>query len=111
MKVTATAQSIRIAPRKVRLVIDAIRGKSATEALRILKFLNKRASLPVEKLVRSAIANAEHNNKLDKKHLVIASITANEGPALKRFKPRAFGRAAVIRKRSSHISVVLEDKK
>lgn len=111
MKVVATAQLIRIAPRKVRLVIDVVRGKSTEEALRILKFVNKRASLPVEKLIRSAMANAEHNFKLDKKNLVITSITANEGPTLKRFKPRAFGRAAVIRKRSSHISVVLEDKK
>lgn len=111
MKVTATARFLRIAPRKVRLVIDTIRGKHVTEALRILKFVDKRAALPVEKLVRSAIANAENNFKLDKKNLMVTSITANEGPALKRFKPRAFGRAGMIRKRSSHISVVLEDKK
>ncbi|MBI2426623.1 MAG: 50S ribosomal protein L22 [Candidatus Kerfeldbacteria bacterium] len=111
MKVTATISSLRISPRKVRLVLDAIRGKKVDDALQILALTKKQAAQPIAKLVRSAVANAEHNFKLDKKDLFIKTITADEGQVLKRFKPRAFGRASAIRKRASHIHVVLDERK
>lgn len=109
MKITATARFVRMSSRKVRLVCDTIRGKSAEEALTILQFTNKHASMPVAKLLKSAVANAEHNFNLDKKNLVVRTITADHGPVLKRFLPRAFGRATPLRKPSVHIQIVLED--
>jgi len=91
----------------VRLVIDAIRGLQVDEALVRLSFIPKAASEPVKKLLESAIANAEHNFKLKSTDLFIKTITADGGPMIKRWKPRAFGRAAPIRKRTSHIQIVL----
>ena len=96
-----------MSPRKVRLVINTIRGLSVTDAETRLSFMNKGAALPVLKLLRSAIANAEHNMHLQKQDLKVKTITADGGPVLKRFRPRAFGRAATIRKRSTHIMIVL----
>lgn len=109
MEVRAFARYIRTSPRKIRLVIDAIRGKQVDAALTQLRFLDKGATLPVEKLLRSAIANAEHNFKLNPASLHVKAITADGGPMLKRWRARAMGRAAPIQKRSSHISVVLSD--
>lgn len=109
MEVRAYARHIRTSPRKIRLVIDAIRGKHVDAALTQLRFLNKGATLPVEKLLRSAIANAVHNFKLSPSSLHVKAITADGGPALKRWRARAMGRAAPILKRSAHISVVLSD--
>lgn len=99
-----------MAPRKVRLVIDAIRGLSAVKADARLSFIKKDAALPVQKLLRSAMANAEHNFHLNKEDLIVKSITADGGPVLKRFRPRAQGRAAPIRKRTTHIHLMLATK-
>ncbi len=109
MKVEASVKSVRISARKARLVIDEVRGMSALDAERSLSFMNKKAAEIVLKVLRSAMANAEHNNKLKKEDLVIVEIIANEGFTIKRFRPRAFGRAAMIRKRTSHIRIVLDE--
>lgn len=111
MQAKAVAKSIRIAPRKVRLVIDLIRGKEVGEAISILKHTQRGASPVVEKLVNSAIANAEHNYEMNPDNLVVSEAFVNEGATLKRFRPRAQGRATQINKRTSHITVVLSEKK
>ncbi|MDA5110120.1 MULTISPECIES: 50S ribosomal protein L22 [Brevibacillus] len=110
MEAKAVARYIRIAPRKVRLVVDLIRGKQVGEALAILKHTPKAASPVVEKLLKSAIANAEHNYEMDPNNLVVSKIFVDQGPTLKRFRPRAMGRASRIHKRTSHITVVLNEK-
>ncbi|MFB0832310.1 50S ribosomal protein L22 [Brevibacillus laterosporus] len=110
MESKAVARNIRIAPRKVRLVIDLIRGKKIGEALGILKHTPKAGSPVVEKLLNSAIANAEHNHNLDVENLVVSQVFVDQGPTLKRFRPRAMGRASRIHKRTSHITVVLNEK-
>ncbi|WP_414839329.1 50S ribosomal protein L22 [Carnobacterium sp. TMP28] len=107
----ATAKTVRIAPRKVRLVVDLIRGKSVGEAISILKFTPRGASPVVEKVLMSAIANAEHNYDLDVENLVVSEAYVNEGATMKRFRPRAKGSAAPILKRTSHITVVVSEKK
>lgn len=108
MKVKASLKNLQISPRKVRLIADLIRGVSISDARQALKFSTKKAALPVLKLINSAVANAENNHKLDPSSLKIASIIVNHGRTLKRYKPRAFGRATMIRKRASHIEVVLD---
>ncbi|HJB78705.1 MAG TPA: 50S ribosomal protein L22 [Candidatus Nosocomiicoccus stercorigallinarum] len=110
MQAKAVARTVRIAPRKVRLVLDLVRGKEVGEAVALLKLTNKRAADVVEKLIQSAVANAEHNYDMDVDNLVVSEIYANEGPTLKRFRPRAQGRATAINKRTSHITVVLTEK-
>ena len=100
----------RISSRKVKIVIDLIRNKSVGEALAILKFTPKAGAEIVEKLLLSAIANAENNHEMDVDKLYVAEIFANQGPTLKRVMPRAQGRAFRIRKRTSHITVVLKEK-
>ncbi|HHT50268.1 MAG TPA: 50S ribosomal protein L22 [Eubacteriaceae bacterium] len=110
MEARATAKYIRISSRKVKIVIDLIRGKNLGEALNILRFTPKAASKPVEKLLRSAAANAENNHDMDPEKLYVAEITANQGPTLKRYRARAQGRATQILKRTSHISVVLKER-
>ncbi len=100
----------RISSRKVKTVIDLIRNKNVGEALAILKLTPKAASELVEKLLKSAIANAENNHGMDIEKLYVAEIFANQGPTLKRVRPRAQGRAFRIRKRTSHITVVLKEK-
>ena len=104
----AIAKYIRISPSKVRIVIDLIRGKSYFDALAILQHTSKSACEPVIKLINSAAANAEVNNGMSKDDLFIAEIFADNGPTLKRFMPRARGRASSILKRTSHITVVLD---
>lgn len=99
-----------MSPRKVRLVVNTIRGLSVSAAETRLSFLPKLAAQPVLKLLRSAIANAQHNFKLDKNDLYVRHIVADGGPTLKRFRPRAFGRANPIRKRTTHISLILATK-
>jgi large subunit ribosomal protein L22 len=96
-----------MSPRKVRLVIDAVRGLSVLEADQRLQFILKDAARPVLKLLRSAVANAEHNFHLSKEALFVKAISADGGAVLKRFRPRAFGRAAPLRKRTSHINLVI----
>ncbi|OGL96104.1 50S ribosomal protein L22 [Candidatus Uhrbacteria bacterium RIFOXYB12_FULL_58_10] len=109
MEVIAKANNIRMSPRKVRLVIDVIRGMDVMRAQTQLQFMKKAAVLPVLKLLNSAIANAEHNFQLDKENLFVKTITADGGPTIHRWTPKAFGRAAPIRKRTSHITIVLSD--
>ncbi|MCM6795850.1 50S ribosomal protein L22 [Levilactobacillus brevis] len=106
----ATAKTVRIAARKVRLVIDLIRGKSVAEALAILQFTPRGASPVVAKVLNSAVANAENNFDLDRQDLVVSKAYVNEGPTLKRFRPRAKGSASPINKRTSHITVVVSEK-
>lgn len=110
MQAKAVARTVRIAPRKVRLVLDLVRGKDVGEAVALLKLTNKRAASVVEKLVLSAVANAEHNYDMDTDNLYVSEIYANEGPTLKRFRPRSHGRATQILKRTSHITVVVSEK-
>ncbi|KAA8787634.1 MULTISPECIES: 50S ribosomal protein L22 [Paenibacillus] len=110
MEAKAHAKFIRIAPRKVQLVVDLIRGKQVGEAVAILRHTPKSASPVVEKLLNSAIANAEHNYSLDVNNLVISQAYVNQGPTMKRFRPRAMGRASRINKRTSHITLVVSEK-
>lgn len=110
MQVRAVARYIGLSPRKVRLVVDTVRGKPVGEALAVLRYLPNAAAREVAKVVRSAVANAEQNNHLSAEDLYIASISADEGPSLKRWRPGARGRANPIRKRSSHITVVVAEK-
>lgn len=102
-------KSVRIAPRKTRLVIDLIRGKHVQDALDTLKFTNKRAAPVVAKMINAAIANAQSVATVDVDHLVVAKVCVDEGPTIKRFLPRAQGRATPIRKRTSHITVELQE--
>jgi len=111
MQAKAVARYVRIAPRKVRLVLDLIRGKSVGEAIAILRHTPKAASPVIEKVLNSAIANAEHNYEMNVENLVVSEAYADQGPTLKRFRPRAMGRASRINKRTSHITVVLTEKK
>lgn len=110
MQAKAVARYVRIAPRKARLVIDLIRGKQVGEAIAILRHTPKAASPILEKVLNSAIANAEHNYSLDPNKLVITEAYVNEGPIMKRFRPRAMGRASRINKRTSHITLVVSEK-
>jgi large subunit ribosomal protein L22 len=107
MEVIAHARHIRISPKKVRLVVDLVRGMDVDRASAQLRFYRKAAARPVAKLLDSAIANAKHNFKLDASGLYIKKATVDGGPVLKRWRARAFGRAAGIKKRSSHITIVL----
>ncbi|AHI57355.1 50S ribosomal protein L22 [Spiroplasma mirum ATCC 29335] len=109
MNVQAHLRMIRISTRKVRLVADLIRNKKVGEAIVILDNTNKKSSVPVKKLVKSAVANAVNNNGLDADKLFIKEIFVNEGPTLKRFRPRAHGRAYEILKRTSHITITVSD--
>jgi len=104
----AKASHVRVTPMKARRVIDLIRDMPAQEALSVLKFAPQAASEPVAKVLASAIANAEHNFSLDPESLIITRAYVDEGPTLKRFRPRAQGRAYRIRKRTSHITIEVE---
>jgi ribosomal protein L22 len=108
--VQAKARYVRTSARKARLVCDHIRGKDVVEARAILAFTPRAAAKPWLKLLESAVANAEHNHELVGEELKIASVHADEGPTLKRFRPRAMGRATRIRKRTSHLSITLTPK-
>ena len=99
---------MRISSRKVKIVIDLIRGKSVKEAEAILQYTPKAATEPVLKLLKSAVANAENNLELNSDDLYVAEVFANQGPTLMRYRPRAHGRASRIRKRTSHITIVLD---
>ncbi|MFO7296773.1 MAG: 50S ribosomal protein L22 [Caldicoprobacter sp.] len=105
----AIARYIRMSPRKVRAVIDLIRGKTVNEALAILANTPRAAAKPVMKVLKSAIANAENNMNMSQDNLYVAEIYADQGPTLKRIRPRARGMAYIIRKRTSHITVVLDE--
>ena len=107
----ASAKYVRVSPRKVQIVIDLIRGKQVDDALAILMYTPKAASPVVEKLLISAIANAENNLEMDRQSLFVAEVFANQGPTLKRFWSRSHGRADLIKKHTSHITIVLDQKK
>lgn len=109
MEVKAQAKYIRQSPYKVRLVLDLVRGLPVGDAQAVLAHANRRAAEPVVKVLNSAVANAEHNHALDADDLVIAKAYADEGPTLKRFRPRARGRATRINKRTSHITIVVAE--
>jgi large subunit ribosomal protein L22 len=111
MQTRAVAKYVRIAPRKVRIVMDLIRGKGVDEALSILKYTPKAASTVLTKVVSSAAANAENNFDLNKADLIITEAFVDQGPTLKRVHPRSRGQAFRINKRTSHITVVVGEKK
>jgi len=111
MEAKAIARQVRVAPRKARLVVDLIRGKAVGEAYAILKNTPKAASPIVEKLLKSAIANAEHNYEMEPDNLIVEKAFVDEGVTLKRFRPRAQGRAGRINKRTSHITIIVSEKK
>lgn len=110
MKVKAVARFVRIAPRKARQVIDLIRGKKVGDANTILKFTPRFSADVISKVLNSAIANAENNNKMSREKLVVAEAYVDQGPSMKRYMPRAQGRASLIHKRTSHITIVLAEK-
>lgn len=107
----ATARYIRMSSRKVKAVIDLIRNKDLGEAQAILANTPRAATEPVLKVLNSAAANAENNLGMDRDNLYVAEVYANQGPTLKRYRPRAHGRATRIRKRTSHITIILDEKK
>ena len=109
MQVIAKLRNLRIAPRKVRLVVDLIRGKKLVEAQAILNFAIKKAALPLAKLLKQAEANAKNNFQLDPLNLFISKITVDEGRKLKRWRPRARGQAYEIQRKTSHITLVLDE--
>jgi len=107
MEVRAIAKHVKMSPRKIRLVVDVVRGMEVNQALDQLNFINKWATKPVAKLLNSAVANAVNNFELDKDNLLIKEVMVNEGQTIKRWMPKAHGRATPIRKRTSHIILVL----
>ena len=110
METKAVAKYIRITPRKVRIVLDLIRGKNVAEAFAILKFTPKAGADVVEKVLRSAVANAENNFDMDADKLFVKTAYADQGPTLKRIHPRSRGQAFKILKRTSHVTIVVGDK-
>ena len=109
MEVKASLKHLRMSAQKVRLVLDVVRGLTVPAALDQLRFINKLAARPVEKLLKSAIANAKNTFNLEKSNLIISELRADEGATLKRWMPRAYGRATSIRKRACHINLVLQE--
>ena len=110
MEVKATAKTLRIPPRKARIVIDLIRGKDVAEAAAILKFTPNAAADAIAKVLKSAAANAVNNNEMNEEKLYVKACLANEGITLKRFMPRAKGSASAIHKRTSHITIVVDER-
>ena len=111
MEDKAIARYVRLTPRKARLVADVVRGKSALQALDILTFTNKKAAGVLKKTLASAIANATNNFNMNEENLYIAKVMVDEGPILKRVMPRAMGRADIIQKKTSHVTIVVAEKK
>ena len=110
MEIRAAAKFVRISPRKVRLIMDQVRGKRVGDALNLLSFAPQKGARILKKLINSAVANAGKYSGVDVDSLYILRIYADEGPTLKRWRPRALGRATRIRKRTSHLTVVLDEK-
>lgn len=109
MRVKAHSRYIRQSPYKVRRVLDLVRGLPVEEAEHVLRLTPRSAADPIAKVLKSAVANAEHNHALDSEELVVSEAFADEGPTLKRYRPRARGRASKINKRTSHITIVVSD--
>jgi large subunit ribosomal protein L22 len=110
MEVTAKARYLRVSPRKARLVTELVKGKRVEEALNILAFTQKAFAKTLIKVINSAVANAQQNNQMDVDTLMVKRIAVDGGPTLKRYIPRALGRATMIRKRTSHVTVVLDER-
>jgi len=109
MEVRAVSKYVRISPQKVRILVDGVKGKPVEMAIEKLKFMPQKAAAIVEKIVRSAVANADQHPDIDVDSLVVGNIIADQGPTLKRFKARARGRGTRILKRTTHITVILKD--
>lgn len=109
MEARAVAKYVRVSPRKARLVVDAIRGKDVNEALRIVQVAKKKAARPIRKTLESAIANAENNYDVDVDDLYVVKAVVDMGRSLRRLRPRAYGRADIIRRPTSHITIVVGD--
>ena len=110
MEVKASLKYARVGAQKARLVADMVRGKDVNEAVKTLTFMNKKTAGLIKKLIESAVANADYKKVMDVDNLIVKSIWVDQGPVLKRFRPRAQGRAFGVRKKTSHINVVLEEK-
>jgi large subunit ribosomal protein L22 len=110
METRAVARFVRISPRKIRLIMDQVRGKQVGEALNMLSFAPQRGARILRKLLNSAVANAEQNADVDVDSLYILRVYADEGPTMKRWRPRALGRATRIRKRTSHLTIILDER-
>ncbi|MBU3965491.1 50S ribosomal protein L22 [Patescibacteria group bacterium] len=110
MSATVRLKNLRVSPRKVRLVADIVRGMQVDKAIEQLKYIPKRSSVPLLKLLQSAVSSAEHDFKMEKEGLFISKIIVDEGPVLKRAMPRAMGRSFPIAKRTSHITLMLDKK-
>ena len=110
MEVRAQARYVRVSPRKARIVVDLVRGKSVAQAQEILRFTNRGIAETVEKVLNSAVANAENNHGMSTDNLVVKAAFVDEGPTFKRIRPRAKGSAARIRKRTSHITIIVAPK-
>jgi large subunit ribosomal protein L22 len=110
MEARAVARHLRVSPLKARQVADLVRGKNVDEAVGILRYTNKKSAPLIGKVLKSAIANAEHNYDMDSGELFISEIYVDEGPTLKRMRPRAYGRADVRRHRTSHITVIVRER-
>lgn len=110
MEAKAIARYVRISPRKARLVVDQIRGKNAGEALSILKLIPNRPAKPIYKVLHAAVANAENNFDMNRDKLYVARAFVDQGPVLKRYRPRARGAASRIRKPTSHITIILQER-
>lgn len=110
MEVKASLQYGRVGEQKARLVADLVRGKNVSEAIKTLTFLNKKSAVMIKKVIESAVANADYTKTMDLDKLFVKTIYVDQGPVLKRFRPRAQGRASGVRKRMSHINVVLDER-
>lgn len=110
MEAKAIAKYVRVSPRKMRFICDMVRGRSVDEALSILKFTPNKGAKVLEKVVKSAAANAENNFDMNKDNLFVSEVYSNQGPTLKRWRPRSKGRAFKILKRTSHIGVVVKER-
>ena len=109
MEVRAVSKYVRISPQKVRMMVDAVKGKPVEDGLNILKFMPQKAANIVEKVIRSAVANADQNMDIDVDSLIIRNVIADQGPTLKRFRARARGRGTRILKKTAHITVILAE--
>ena len=110
MQARAQAKYVRMSPKKAQRVIKLIRGKDVTEAMAVLRMLSHKASWVIAKVLKSAVAKAEHNYNLDPDRLYVAGAQVDQGPTLKRYTPRAMGRANLLRHRSSHVTVIVAEK-
>ena len=110
MEVKASLQYARVGCQKARLVADLVRGKDVNDAIKTLTFLNKKSALMIKKLIESALANADYKKSIDLDKLYVKTLMVDQGPVLKRFRPRAQGRASGVKKKMSHINVVLDER-